>query len=163
ADPARAELALDWCEALLTAGQVGPAADAIAELGRWLAADGASAARLRGWHTCFAAQRAVLTDPQALRATAATVAAAAEPLAAAAARAGAGGGAPRGRGEGPLGPRGGARRARRGGGGRAPPRRGAGGAPPRARPPACQRGARERPARRPLGPGSGDAGERPLP
>src|SRR5262249_8596740 len=39
ADPARAELALDWCEALLAAGQVGPAADAIAELGRWIAAD----------------------------------------------------------------------------------------------------------------------------
>src|SRR5215468_2262051 len=82
ADPARAELALDWCEALLAAGQVGPAADAIAELGRWISADPA-AERLRGWHTCFAAQRAVLTDPQALRATANTVAAAAETLAAA--------------------------------------------------------------------------------
>src|SRR5262245_14056240 len=83
ADPARAELALDWCEALLAAGQVGPAADAIAELGRWIAADSASADRLQGWHTCFAAQRAVLTDPQALRATASMVAAAAETLAAA--------------------------------------------------------------------------------
>src|SRR5262245_37093114 len=83
ADPARAELALDWCEALLAAGQVGPAAGAIAELGRWVGADPAAADRLRGWHTCFTAQRAVLTDPQALRATAATVAAAAEPLAAA--------------------------------------------------------------------------------
>jgi class 3 adenylate cyclase len=82
ADPARAELALDWCEALLAAGQVGPAGDAIEELGRWLGADGAAAARLRGSHTCFAAQRAVLTDPQALRTTAATVAGAAEALAA---------------------------------------------------------------------------------
>src|SRR5262249_12015278 len=70
-------------EALLAAGQVGPAADAIAELGRWLGADIASADRLRGWHTCFTAQRAVLTDPQALRATAATVAGAAEALGAA--------------------------------------------------------------------------------
>ncbi len=34
-DPARADLALDWCEALLAAGDVGPAADAIAELGRF--------------------------------------------------------------------------------------------------------------------------------
>src|SRR5262249_3964748 len=83
ADPARAELALDWCEALLAAGQVGPAAEAIAELGRWIGSDPASAERLRGWHTCFVAQRAVLTDPQALRATASTVAAAAETLAAA--------------------------------------------------------------------------------
>src|SRR5262249_18973990 len=48
ADPARAELALDWCEALLAAGEVGPAADAIAELGRWLGADLAAADRLRG-------------------------------------------------------------------------------------------------------------------
>src|SRR5262249_12776221 len=95
ADPARAELALDWCEALLAAGQGGPAADAIAGLGRWVGADPASprrprgwrtwlpAQRPRGWHTCFAAQRAVLTDPQALRATANTVAAAAETLTAA--------------------------------------------------------------------------------
>src|SRR5262249_60815974 len=83
AAPARAELAPDGCEALLAAGQVGPAAGAIAELGRWIDADPASPDRLRGWHTCFAAQRAVLTDPQALRATAHTVAAAAETLAAA--------------------------------------------------------------------------------
>src|SRR5262249_10698852 len=75
--------ALAWCEALLAAGQVGPAADAIAELGRWIGADPAAAERLRGWHTCFAAQRAVLTNPQELRATASTVAAAAETLAAA--------------------------------------------------------------------------------
>jgi len=39
--------------------------------------------RLRAWHTCFAGELAVLTDPQALRATADTVAAAAETLAAA--------------------------------------------------------------------------------
>src|SRR5215472_14950872 len=84
ADPARGELALDWCEALLAAGQVGPAADAIAELGRWTdPATSASADRLRGWHTCFTGQLAVLTAPQTLRATAETVAAAAETLAAA--------------------------------------------------------------------------------
>ena len=34
-DPARADLALDWCEALLAAGDVGPAAAAIDELGRF--------------------------------------------------------------------------------------------------------------------------------
>ena len=33
-DPGRADLALDWCEALLSAGDVGPAAKAIDELGR---------------------------------------------------------------------------------------------------------------------------------
>ncbi|MGH7893915.1 MAG: AAA family ATPase, partial [Candidatus Binatia bacterium] len=35
ADPGRADLALDWCEALLAAGDVGPAAAAIDELGRF--------------------------------------------------------------------------------------------------------------------------------
>src|SRR5262249_22270721 len=35
ADPARADLALDWCEALLAAGDVGPAKSAIDELGRF--------------------------------------------------------------------------------------------------------------------------------
>src|SRR5262249_34749251 len=70
AAPAPAELALDWCEALLAAGQVGPAADAIAELGRWLGAEGAAAARPRGGHTCVPAQSAVLTSPPAPRAPA---------------------------------------------------------------------------------------------
>src|SRR5262245_12946204 len=79
ADPARADLTLDWCEALLAAGDVGPAAPAIDELGRFAA----ESPRLRAWHTCFAGQRAALTDPQALRATADAVAAAAEALAAA--------------------------------------------------------------------------------
>jgi class 3 adenylate cyclase len=79
ADPGRADLALDWCEALLAAGDVGPAAGAVAELGRYI--DGSD--RLRAWHTCFTGQLAVLTDPQALRATADAVAAAAEELAAA--------------------------------------------------------------------------------
>ena len=77
ADPARADLALDWCEALLAAGEVGPAAGALAELARFTADSG----RLRAWHTCFAGQLAVLTDPQSLRATADAVAAAAEALA----------------------------------------------------------------------------------
>src|SRR6185369_15852111 len=53
--PERADLALDWCEALLSAGDVGPAAAAIEELGR-VAAD---SDRLRAWHTCFAGQLTV--------------------------------------------------------------------------------------------------------
>src|SRR5262245_58860241 len=79
ADPARADLALDWCEALLAAGDVGPAAGAIDELGRLAG----NSVRLRAWHTCFACERAVLTDPQTLRTTAEAVAAAAAELAAA--------------------------------------------------------------------------------
>src|SRR5262245_51488617 len=78
-DPARADLALDWCEALLAAGAVGPAARAIDELGRFTG----DSERLRAWHTCFACEHSVLTDPQTLRSTADTVAAAAETLAAA--------------------------------------------------------------------------------
>ncbi len=78
-DPARPDLALEWCEALLASGDVGPAAAAIDEVGR----HAAGSDRLRAWHTCFAGQRAVLTDPQALRPTADAVAAAAETLAAA--------------------------------------------------------------------------------
>ncbi len=65
ADAARAELALDWCEALLAAGEVGRAAQAIAELDRFTA----GSERLRAWHTCFGGELAVLTDPQALHAT----------------------------------------------------------------------------------------------
>ncbi len=79
ADPARAELALDWCEALLSAGDVAPAARAIAELGRFTT----GSERLSAWHTCFSGQLAALADPKALRASAAAVAAAAEALAAA--------------------------------------------------------------------------------
>ncbi|MBI3768727.1 MAG: AAA family ATPase [Deltaproteobacteria bacterium] len=77
ADPARADLALDWCEALLTAGDVGPAAAAVAELARFTA----GSERLRAWHTCFAGQLAALTDPASLRATADAVATAASTLA----------------------------------------------------------------------------------
>ena len=93
-DPGRADLALDWCEALLSAGDVGPAAEAVEELGRF-AGGGDSAdrtdrtdpsdreiARLRAWHTCFAGQLMVLTAPQALQSTADAVAAAADALAA---------------------------------------------------------------------------------
>jgi class 3 adenylate cyclase len=79
ADPARGELALDWCETLLAAGDVGPATRALDELGRF--ADGS--VRLRAWHTCFVGERAALTDPQALRATVDAVATAAGALAAA--------------------------------------------------------------------------------
>jgi len=76
-DSARADLALDWCEALLSAGDVGPAATAVAELGRFTA----GSARLGAWHTCFAGQLAVLTDPATLRETADSLAKAAEVLA----------------------------------------------------------------------------------
>jgi class 3 adenylate cyclase/tetratricopeptide (TPR) repeat protein len=75
-DPWRAELALDWCEALLAAGDVGPATRAVAAFDR-MAGD---SARLRSWHACFVGQLAVLTDPQALRATARALAAAADTL-----------------------------------------------------------------------------------
>jgi class 3 adenylate cyclase/tetratricopeptide (TPR) repeat protein len=78
-DPARAELALDWCEALLAAGEVGQAAAAIDELGRFAG----DSPRLRAWHTCFTGERAALTDPQALRATVDAVASAAGDLASA--------------------------------------------------------------------------------
>jgi len=77
--PLRAELAPDWCEALLAAGEVGAAARAIDELER----SAGDSARLRAWHVCFAAQLATLTDPQSLRPTAARVADAAGVLAAA--------------------------------------------------------------------------------
>ncbi len=79
ADPARADLALDWCEALLAAGEVGTAGRAIDELGRFTA----DSPRLAAWHTCFAGERAALTDPKSLRGTADAVAAAAEQLTAA--------------------------------------------------------------------------------
>ncbi len=75
-DPTRAELALDWCEALLSAGDVGPAAAAVDELGRL----SAGSARLTAWHTCFAGQHSVLTAPQSLHETADAVAAAAREL-----------------------------------------------------------------------------------
>ncbi len=76
--PERADLALDWCEALLSAGDVGPAGAAIDELCR-VAGD---SARLRAWHTCFAGQLTVLTAPEALQATAERVGGAARDLAA---------------------------------------------------------------------------------
>src|SRR5262249_11700430 len=79
ADPGRADLALDWCEALLAAGNVGPAAKALDELGRFAG----ESRRLRAWHTCYAGQLAVLTDPQTLHTTVDAVAAAAGELAAA--------------------------------------------------------------------------------
>ncbi len=78
-DSARAELALDWCEALLAAGEVATAERAIEELGRFTA----ESDRLRAWHTCFAGERAALTDPKTLRTSADAVSAAAEQLTAA--------------------------------------------------------------------------------
>jgi class 3 adenylate cyclase/tetratricopeptide (TPR) repeat protein len=106
--PARADLVLDWCEALLSAGDVVAAAKAIDELARFadaspplstaggLGVTGLGVTkeqrvapnpitpnplRLRAWHTCFAAQLTVLTAPQGLQGAADTVAAAAEQLA----------------------------------------------------------------------------------
>src|SRR5207237_6798281 len=78
ADDSRAELMLDWCEALLAAGDVATATSAIDELD--LVAAGS--ARLRAWHTCFAGQLIALTSPQALHESADAVAAAAVELAA---------------------------------------------------------------------------------
>jgi class 3 adenylate cyclase len=77
ADPSRADLALDWCEALLSAGDVGPAAKAIDELARFAS----ESARLRAWHICFTGQLTALTAPQNLQAAAGEVAVAAEELA----------------------------------------------------------------------------------
>lgn len=74
--PDRADLALDWCEALLSAGDVAHGTAAIAELAR-LAVD---SERIRAWHTCFASQLTVLTAPQDLQAVADVVAHAAEIL-----------------------------------------------------------------------------------
>jgi hypothetical protein len=95
-DAARADLVLDWCEALLAAGEVGAAAKAIEELGRFAAPDlhrtdrsdpsdrsDHPLSRLSAWHTCLAAQLAVLTALQGLQAAADAVAAAAKQLAAA--------------------------------------------------------------------------------
>ena len=75
--PARAEVVLDWGEALLAMGDVGRAERAIHELGR-IAGD---SPRLRAWHASFAAHLAALADPQSLRDTADSVAAAAQVLA----------------------------------------------------------------------------------
>ena len=91
-DPARAELALDWCEALLSAGDVVQTKTALAELGRFLAPPAAGGAtleeantsrrRLTAWHACFAGQLTVLTAPQGLEDAATSVSAAARELAA---------------------------------------------------------------------------------
>jgi class 3 adenylate cyclase len=78
-DEARAELALDWCEALLSSGAVDEAPAAIAELARWTNAS----PRLSAWLTCFRGQLDVLTNPVALRDTVVAVAGAAAELAAA--------------------------------------------------------------------------------
>ncbi len=73
----RADLVLDWCEALLAVGDVARAESAIERLGR-LACD---SDRLRAWHTCFAGHYTVLTAPRELSATVETVADAATMLA----------------------------------------------------------------------------------
>ena len=76
-DGERAELAIDWCESLLAAGDVAPAAAALDELERLAAGD----ARLRAWHTCFAGQLTALTAPQGLNEAVQAVALAASDLA----------------------------------------------------------------------------------
>ncbi len=92
-DASRADLALDWCEALLAAGDVGRAGKAVDELGRFIGdqPDQQSPTRsqkpetrdrLQAWHTCFAGQLTALTAPQDLQAAADAVAAAAQQLAA---------------------------------------------------------------------------------
>jgi class 3 adenylate cyclase/tetratricopeptide (TPR) repeat protein len=77
-DPARAELLLVRCEALLSAADAVPARDAVAELERLAA----SSRRVRAWAACFAAQLATLTDPAHLRETEQGAAAVAVELAA---------------------------------------------------------------------------------
>ena len=150
ADPARPELALEWCEALLAAGDVAEATGAIAELGRFAA----TSERLHAWHTCFTGQLAVLTDPQALHATAEAVAAAATTLAAAGDAAG------EAKAHSSARQRARAPRTDRGVRGGARPRA-RGGAPGR-RPPARQRRPRRRAARGALGTEPGDARQRAL-
>ena len=92
-DPSRADLALDWCEALLAAGDVGRAACAIDELGHFVSGPPTNnpttnhptphnrSSRLSAWHTCFTGQLTALTAPQELQTAADAVSAAAEGLA----------------------------------------------------------------------------------
>jgi class 3 adenylate cyclase len=75
-DLERAELALDWCEALLADGDVAATPSALAEIARF----SASSPRLTAWHACFAGQLAVLTEPLALPQTVERVATAAAQL-----------------------------------------------------------------------------------
>lgn len=77
-DLERAELALDWCEALLADGDVAATPSALAEIARF----SPDAPRLTAWHACFAGQLAVLTEPLALPQTVERVAAAAAQLSA---------------------------------------------------------------------------------
>jgi class 3 adenylate cyclase/ketosteroid isomerase-like protein/tetratricopeptide (TPR) repeat protein len=93
-DALRADLAVDWCEALLAAGDVATATTAIDDLARDIerlpsnpaaaenTPDARSAARLRAWHTCFVGELTVLTAPEELSATVDLVAEAATALAA---------------------------------------------------------------------------------
>jgi len=78
-DPARVDLALECCEATLSAGEVAAATQAIADLGAFVG----TSERLRAWYVCFRGQLVALTDPQSLRESAVEVAAAAATLASA--------------------------------------------------------------------------------
>ena len=150
-DPARAELALDRCEALLAAGDVAPAVNAIAELARF----SSGSDRLRAWHTCFAAP--------ARRADGSAGAARQRGRGSGCRRSAGGAGRRRRRGQGALRARAGARASGQGrrlrGRARSRARRGAA----RARPPARERGAVRCAARRAVGTLPGHARQRPLP
>ena len=183
-DPARADLALDWCEALLAAGDVGPAAQrSPSSAASWrapvgvgagtVAGDGARPTALRGADDAPIQRRERAGRPPARLAHLLHRPAHRADRAAGAARHGRrgrrrGGGARgarrrRRRGEGALRARAGAGAARQGrrlrGGARPRARRGA----QRRRSPPRQRRARRRAARRALGTEPGDARQRPLP
>lgn len=72
----RAELALDWCESLLSAGDVARARGALEELERCTG----DSARLAAWQTCFAGQLTVLTASEQLEEMVAHVSEATESL-----------------------------------------------------------------------------------
>lgn len=68
-DPARADLLIDHCEALIATGALADGALALAELEQL----GAHSPRLRAWASCFAAQLTTLTDATQLHDAAAAV------------------------------------------------------------------------------------------
>lgn len=72
----RAELALDWCESLLSAGDVVGARGALEELARFAG----DSTRLAAWRTCFAGQLTVLTASEKLEEMVAHVSEATESL-----------------------------------------------------------------------------------
>ncbi|MGJ8668753.1 MAG: nuclear transport factor 2 family protein [Oceanococcus sp.] len=73
----RADLCIDFCEALLAEGEVSTAEQAIQELARLMT----DSDRLKAWHQCFLGQHTVLTAPRELTATVSSVSSAALTLA----------------------------------------------------------------------------------